>query len=281
MVQFDLSRNIDAAAQDVQTAVNAAAGQLPGNLPNAPTIKKVNPAETPMIVLGMTSDTLPITTVSDYATTSWRSRSPASMGSADRPAVRPAQAGHPHPHRSAQGGDDGPAGRFDPRHADRQHRQRAQGFGHRPEDRRDRLRQRSAQRRQGLERPDRRLYAWARRSGERDLGEAVAADENNQGGCLAVSGQGQRRPDGLQRPGRDAGRVQAARRQHHQDRAAGEGGAAAAAGQHSAGDQTDRAGGTGPRPSRPRWKDVEITMLITIFLVVGVIFIFCATSAPP
>ncbi len=66
-LQFELSRNIDAAAQDVQSAVNAASGQLPTNLPSAPNIRKVNPADSPVMILGLTSDTLPISTVSDYA----------------------------------------------------------------------------------------------------------------------------------------------------------------------------------------------------------------------
>jgi HAE1 family hydrophobic/amphiphilic exporter-1 len=66
-LQFDLSRNIDAAAQDVQAAINAASAQLPSNLPAAPTIRKVNPADAPIMILSMTSDTLPIATVSDYA----------------------------------------------------------------------------------------------------------------------------------------------------------------------------------------------------------------------
>ncbi len=66
-VQFDLNRNIDGAAQDVQTAINAAAGQLPKNLPNPPTYRKVNPADPPILILGVTSDDLPITMVDDYA----------------------------------------------------------------------------------------------------------------------------------------------------------------------------------------------------------------------
>jgi hydrophobe/amphiphile efflux-1 (HAE1) family protein len=66
-IQFDLNRNIDAAAQDVQTAINAAAGQLPKNLPNPPTYRKVNPADPPILILGVTSDDLPITKVDDYA----------------------------------------------------------------------------------------------------------------------------------------------------------------------------------------------------------------------
>ena len=66
-LQFDLSRNIDAAAQDTQSAINAASGQLPTNLPSAPTIRKVNPADAPVMIIGLTSDTLPIATVDDYA----------------------------------------------------------------------------------------------------------------------------------------------------------------------------------------------------------------------
>jgi hydrophobe/amphiphile efflux-1 (HAE1) family protein len=66
-IQFDLSRNIDGAAQDVQSAINAAAGQLPKNLPNPPTYRKVNPADPPVLVLSVRSDTLPITQVDDYA----------------------------------------------------------------------------------------------------------------------------------------------------------------------------------------------------------------------
>ena len=55
-LQFDLSRNIDAAARDVQAAINAARGQLPANLPNNPSYRKVNPADAPIMLLAMTSD---------------------------------------------------------------------------------------------------------------------------------------------------------------------------------------------------------------------------------
>src|SRR5246127_5561584 len=55
-LQFDLSRNIDAAARDVQAAINAARGQLPANLPGNPGYQKVNPANAPVIILAMTSD---------------------------------------------------------------------------------------------------------------------------------------------------------------------------------------------------------------------------------
>jgi len=55
-LQFDLSRNIDAAARDVQAAINAARGNLPSNLPSNPTYNKVNPADAPILILAVTSD---------------------------------------------------------------------------------------------------------------------------------------------------------------------------------------------------------------------------------
>jgi HAE1 family hydrophobic/amphiphilic exporter-1 len=66
-LQFDLNRNIDAAAQDVQTGIDAAGGQLPKNLPTPPTYKKVNPADSPILILSVHSDVLPVTAVDDYA----------------------------------------------------------------------------------------------------------------------------------------------------------------------------------------------------------------------
>ena len=55
-LQFDLNRNIDAAARDVQASINAARGYLPTNLPNNPTYRKVNPADAPILILALTSD---------------------------------------------------------------------------------------------------------------------------------------------------------------------------------------------------------------------------------
>ncbi len=66
-LQFNLSRNIDAAATDVQAAINAASGQLPTNLPSPPTYRKVNPADAPILVMALTSKALPLTQVNDYA----------------------------------------------------------------------------------------------------------------------------------------------------------------------------------------------------------------------
>ena len=69
VVQFDLARNIDAAAQDVQAAINAASGQLPKNLPSPPNYWKVNPSDSPILILAVQSDELPMITVDDYADT--------------------------------------------------------------------------------------------------------------------------------------------------------------------------------------------------------------------
>jgi hydrophobe/amphiphile efflux-1 (HAE1) family protein len=68
-VQFDLDRNIDAAAQDVQSAIDAAAGQLPKSLPSPPSYRKVNPADPPMLAYIVHSDVQPLTAVDDYAET--------------------------------------------------------------------------------------------------------------------------------------------------------------------------------------------------------------------
>ena len=67
VLQFDLSRNIDAAARDVQAAINAARNQLPQNLPNNPTYRKVNPADAPIMILALTSDTMPVGRLYDAA----------------------------------------------------------------------------------------------------------------------------------------------------------------------------------------------------------------------
>ena len=66
-LQFDLNRAIDAAAVDVQAAINASTGQLPANLPSPPTFRKVNPADSPIMLLAVQSKTLPLIEVNDYA----------------------------------------------------------------------------------------------------------------------------------------------------------------------------------------------------------------------
>ncbi|HEX4365704.1 MAG TPA: efflux RND transporter permease subunit [Rhodopila sp.] len=66
-LQFDLDRNIDAAAGDVQAAINAASGQLPKTLPSSPTYRKVNPSDSPILILSVQSDEVPLIDVDDYA----------------------------------------------------------------------------------------------------------------------------------------------------------------------------------------------------------------------
>jgi hydrophobe/amphiphile efflux-1 (HAE1) family protein len=95
VVQFDLDRNIDAAAGDIQSAIDAAAGQLPKNLPTPPSYKKVNPADSPILVMSVQSDVLPTTVVDDAAETiiaQQISRVPGvgivSVGGQQKPAIR-------------------------------------------------------------------------------------------------------------------------------------------------------------------------------------------------
>jgi len=68
-LQFNLDRNIDAAAQDVLAAIQAASHQLPSNLPAPPTLRKVNPSDSPILYIAMHSDTLPLSQVDTYAET--------------------------------------------------------------------------------------------------------------------------------------------------------------------------------------------------------------------
>ena len=68
-IQFNLSRDIDAAAQDVQAAISRASRQLPQDMPSPPSFRKVNPADQPVIYLALSSPTLPLYTVNEYADT--------------------------------------------------------------------------------------------------------------------------------------------------------------------------------------------------------------------
>ncbi|MGH9451346.1 MAG: multidrug efflux RND transporter permease subunit [Terriglobia bacterium] len=95
VLQFDLSRNIDAAARDVQAAINAARSQLPANLPSNPTYRKINPADSPIMILALTSDSLPLSTLYDTADSILAQRisqvegvGQVFVGGSSRPAVR-------------------------------------------------------------------------------------------------------------------------------------------------------------------------------------------------
>jgi multidrug efflux pump len=94
-LQFDLSRNIDAAARDVQAAINAAQAQLPVTLPQKPNWRKSNPADTPILFLGLTSETMRIAEVYDKAAVVFQQRlslvagvAQVSIAGASPPAVR-------------------------------------------------------------------------------------------------------------------------------------------------------------------------------------------------
>ena len=94
-LQFDLNRNIDAAAQDVQSAIDASGGQLPKNLPAPPAYRKVNPADSAILILAVHSDVLPLTAVDDYAETVIAQQvsqlpgiAQVSVGGQQKPAIR-------------------------------------------------------------------------------------------------------------------------------------------------------------------------------------------------
>jgi hydrophobe/amphiphile efflux-1 (HAE1) family protein len=94
-IQFDLNRNIDNAARDVQAALNAAATDLPGDLPMLPSFRKANPAAAPVIILALTSDSLPASAVYDAADTVIAQRisqvdgvGEVTVNGAEQPAIR-------------------------------------------------------------------------------------------------------------------------------------------------------------------------------------------------
>ena len=94
-IQFDLNRNIDNAARDVQAALNAAATDLPGDLPTLPAFRKANPAAAPVIILALTSDNLPASAVYDAADTVMAQRisqvdgvAEVTVNGAEQPAIR-------------------------------------------------------------------------------------------------------------------------------------------------------------------------------------------------
>ncbi len=94
-LQFELNRDIDAASQDVQAAIAAAGRQLPTDMPSPPTYRKTNPADSPILVIGVHSASLPLTVVDDYADTILAQQisqidgvSQVSLGGEQKPAIR-------------------------------------------------------------------------------------------------------------------------------------------------------------------------------------------------
>ncbi len=94
-IQFDLDRNIDSAAQDVQAAITAASKTLPQSMTEPPTYKKLNPADAPILVLSASSDTIPLTRVNEYADSYLAQKisqvpgvAQVSLGGAQKPSIR-------------------------------------------------------------------------------------------------------------------------------------------------------------------------------------------------
>ncbi|HEY6910364.1 MAG TPA: multidrug efflux RND transporter permease subunit [Myxococcales bacterium] len=94
-LQFDLDRDVDSAARDVQAAINAAGGDLPAGLPNRPNYRKVNPADAPIMIVALTSKTLPLSQMFDVANTILAQKisqvdgvGQVFVGGAQQPAVR-------------------------------------------------------------------------------------------------------------------------------------------------------------------------------------------------
>ena len=238
-IQFDLNRNIDGAANDVQGAINAASGQLPKNLPSPPTYRKVNPADSPILLLSATSDTLPLTTVSDAVDAQLAQQisqisgvAQVIIGGQQKPSIRvqvdPAKlvakglSLEDVRNQIAITTVDSPKGNID-------------GDDARLHD----LRQRPDAGLQGLERRHRRLPQ-----------RRPVADPRHRPGR---HGTGRRQAGGLgQRQARRVpGGLQAARRQRHRHRRQDQGAAAAAGGRDSAGDQDRASSAIAPRPFAP------------------------------
>ncbi|WP_407112185.1 efflux RND transporter permease subunit [Bradyrhizobium sp. LMG 9283] len=94
-LQFAVNRSTDAAAQDVQAAINAASGQLPKNMPSPPIFRKINPADVPVLLIALMSDTEPLTKVNDYADSILAQKlsqvpgvSLVTIGGAQKPSIR-------------------------------------------------------------------------------------------------------------------------------------------------------------------------------------------------
>ena len=131
-LQFDLSRTVDSAATDTLAAINAAGGQLPPAMIYPPTIRKVNPADTPILVLAVTSDSLPLTVVDAYAENILLPKISQISGRRPRGHRRAAEASHPGSGRSAGAGRPGHRPRGCPHRAQPGQCRPAQGHAQQP-----------------------------------------------------------------------------------------------------------------------------------------------------
>src|SRR5690606_25926850 len=94
-LQFELEKDIDSAAQEVQAAINSVSGRLPSDMPSLPTWRKINPADSPILILGVTAENMPPTELTDLIETRLTRQlsqisgvSEVDIGSAQVPAMR-------------------------------------------------------------------------------------------------------------------------------------------------------------------------------------------------
>ena len=268
MLQFALDLNIDVAEQQVQAAINAAGTYLPRDLPNPPIYSKSNPADAPILTLALTSKTLPLSKVEDFADTTLAqkiSQLPGvglvSISGGQRPAVR-IQA---NPTALA-------------------------AYGLSLEDLRHR-----ARRRPTSTRPRATSRTRASRSSSapttsccraREYAPLIVAYRNGAPVRLSdvatvIDGAENVRQAAWmnQTPGGDPEHPAAAGRQHHQRGRQHQAPAAAAARRRCRSRSTCRCSPTAPPPSAPRSRDVQFELMLTVALVVMVIFLFLRSLA--
>ena len=216
-LQFELTQNINTDFEQVQAAINAASAQLPDQ-----SAERTHPARGQSV---RRADHDPVAQLRHPAAgpgRQLRRRHPVAADLAHRRRRpghhrRPAEAGGPHPDRSAQDRRPRPADRQRARADRRRHRQRAQGRDHRPAAKSHRLRQRPDPGRCAVERSGGRLSATARAVRIKDLGERHPGRREQPDRRLGLSRQGQHRSDPEGRPEHPADHLQDARRQRHQD----------------------------------------------------------------
>ena len=253
VIQFDLNRNIDSAAQDVQAAITVAGKQLPQSMTAPPSYKKVNPADSPILLLSLRSDTMPLTTVDEYADLFLAQQISQVSGVAqvsifgDRTPVdpHPGRPGQARQQRHHAGGNPLDAGQLD--------HQRRQGHAQ------------HARRRASPSRPTTRSsrpspfndVILAYRNGApirvRDVGQAVADQVGPQRRGLSEQ-QGRHHPGG----------VQAARRQRRRHGRSDQGADSAAHRPHPAGDRGARPLLDRTTTIRASVADVEFTLGLTM-----------------
>ena len=264
-LQFDLDRDVDAAARDVQAAIAAAGGELPPNLPLKPTYRKVNPADSPILIISLDErDAAARRRSSTPPTPSSRRRSPRCTASA----------------RSSS------AAASSPRCACRSIRRRSPAWASSTRGRAERARRDDGRRSQGHDRGSRcrrrrshandqlfdapRLLSRSssRRTGRRRRSSGTSRTSSTTSRTTASpAGPTAQRAVAHDRP-------QAARRQHHRDQRARHGAAARAGDDRSRPRSRSRSRSDRTQTIRASVHDVEKTLVLSVVLVVVVVFLF-------